>query len=148
MANDRWQKLPDAFSEFDRLQADMQRLFGLNSIFDNSGLFDRVRSTPIDVIEHEDDLVVYMNVPGVSLKDIDLSVASNVLTVKGERKQHDDAQKVHRDESWTGSFQRTISLPNSVDTDKIKADLKDGVLKIKIGKRAETKPKQIQVRAA
>ena len=85
--------------------------------------------------------------PGLEQKDIDVTIASNVLTIKGQRKNEWEEKrgKVYRKESWSGSFQRTLPLPTSVDGEKIKAELKDGILTITLPKREEAKPKQIAV---
>lgn len=138
------------FEEFDRLQAEMGRLFNFANFPDGEGLFDRASSPPIDVVETQEEYVVYADLPGLDRKDIDLSIASNVLTLSGERKEktEGDKRRFFREESWTGSFRRTISLPNTIDPEKVSAELKDGVLAVRIGKRAEVKPRQITVRVA
>jgi HSP20 family protein len=84
----------------------------------------------------------------VELKDLDLSIANNVLTIKGQKKDERESKdaKVYRQESWAGSFQRTLSLPNTVDPEKIEAVMKDGVLTVVLPKKEEVKPKQITVK--
>jgi HSP20 family protein len=103
----------------------------------------------VDVVDTSDAVKVYCDIPGVSKDDIDLSVASNVLTIKGEKKEASEKekneQKSYRDETWAGSFQRTISLPDSVDPQNVEATMKNGVLTITFGKREEVKPRQIEV---
>ena len=138
------------FDEFDRLQSEMGRLFNLFNLPDGQGLFDGQGSPAIDVVETQDEYVVLADLPGVEDKDIELSIASNVLTLSGEKAKKDgeDKRRFYREESWTGSFRRTISLPNAVDPDKVSAELKDGVLSVRIGKKAALKPRQIAVRAA
>ena len=147
MAQTKWGStvLPDPFAEFDRLQSELSNLFGLRTAPEYSGLFDRYVSPPVDVIDSAEELLVIVNVPGMEQKDVELSIASNILTIKGEKKQPEQKRRVMRDDIWTGTFQRTLSLPNTVDTEKVRADLKDGVLRISIGKRAEVKPRQIAV---
>jgi HSP20 family protein len=147
-----WKKNPPAnpFEEFDRLQSEMGRLFSFVNFPDGEGLFDGTSSPPIDVLETQDDYVVIADLPGLEQKDIELSIASNVLSMSGEKKQKadDDKRRFFREESWTGNFRRTISLPNTVDPEKVSAELKDGVLCVKIGKKAEVKPRQIAVNVA
>lgn len=147
MALVKWGRtnLPDPFVEFDRLQDEMSRLFGLVNGPGYSGLFDRSTSPAIDVQEDDDGVTVWCDVPGVAAKDLEVNLAANVLTIKGERRPTQDERKVIRDEAWTGQFQRTLSLPQTVDPDKVDARLADGVLQLKIGKRAETKPRQIEI---
>lgn len=146
MALMRWsrQDLLDPFAEFDRLQEDLGRLFGVVSRSDYSGLFDR-SSLAVDILDEGERLTVSCNLPGVDKKDVELTVADQVLSIKGERKAGNPKKKEYRDESWTGSFQRTIALPQGVDTDKVKAELSDGVLRIKLEKKAQAKPRQISV---
>ncbi len=138
------------FEEFDRLQAEMGKLFNLINLPDGEGLFDRASSPAIDVVETQDEYIVFADLPGLERKDIELSIASNVLSLSGEKKDKkaEDKRRYFREESWTGSFRRTISLPNGVDPEKVQAELKDGVLSVRIGKRAELKPKQIEVKVA
>ena len=136
------------FEEFDRLQSEMGRLFSLANLPDGEGLFDGRSAPPIDVLETQDDFLVLADLPGMEQKDIELSIASNVLSLSGERKQkaEDGKRRFFREESWTGNFRRTISLPNTVDPEKISAELRDGVLAVRIGKKAEDKPRQIAVK--
>ncbi len=92
-----------------------------------------------------------VDLPGVEMKDIEVSIASNVLTVKGEKKEPgvkspSGERRYYRREIWTGSFQRTLTLPTSVDPDRANAEFKNGVLVLTIGKRPELRPRQIAVR--
>ena len=86
-------------------------------------------------------------VPGVDPKDVDILVENNVLTLRGERKFDEDVKKesYHRVERSYGTFTRSFTLPNVVDTDKIKAEHKDGVLRVTLPKKEEAKPRQIQI---
>ncbi len=146
---------PEAQREFDstnffrRFQDDWDRYFGWKSFPEISGLFDRSDSPAVDVVETEDGCTVWADVPGLDRKDIELSIAANVLTIKGEKKSsakvNKDKDRLYRDETWTGSFQRSLSLPDSVDPDKVSAEFRDGVLKVTVGKKAEHKPRQIPV---
>jgi len=147
MAQLRWgsSRLPEAFAEFELLRGELGRLFGLDRWADSGGLLDRAASLPIDVIDKAEELVVLANIPGIERKDIDLSLAANILTIKGEKRPAEGKKRVFREETWAGSFQRTLALPDSVDSDKVQAELRDGVLRVVIGKRAELKPRQIAV---
>jgi HSP20 family protein len=150
MAMLQWRQGFDPLQELERLQQEINTLFDTEQGEQNTGLFDRTVSPAIDVLETDEDFKVVCNLPGVEDKDIDVSVADNVLTIKGEKKQHnpDENAKVYRREDWSGSFQRTLSLPRSVDAEKIDAELKDGVLQLTMPKREEVKPRQIDVKVS
>jgi HSP20 family protein len=113
----------------------------------NVGLFDRTASPEIDVVETEDNYQVYCDLPGVEEKDIDISLAANVLTIKGEKRppERQVEAKVYRREDWAGTFQRTLSLPKTVEPDSVEARLKDGVLTVTLAKRAEAKTRKIDI---
>jgi HSP20 family protein len=91
--------------------------------------------------------VLTAELPGVDPKDVDIRVENNVLTLRGERKWSNDIQResYHRVERSYGSFTRSFTLPNVIDTEKIKADFKDGMLKLVLPKKEEAKPKQISI---
>jgi len=149
MAREKWDEvsLPGAFEELNRLQDEVNRLFGLSFFPDSAGLFDRTVAPPVDVLETKNEIVLTADLPGMERKDIALTLAANVLTLKGEKKEEKggEKRKTFRDDTWSGNFQRTISLPNSVDPDKVEAEFRDGVLRVVIGKKAEHKPRQITV---
>ena len=138
----------DPFRELRVLQNEINDLFNFDRSPGTAGLFDRSFSPALDVTESEDAFTVRAELPGLSEKDIDVSIASNVLTLRGEKKEDKERKtgKVYRRETWSGSFQRTLSLPLSVDAGNVKADLKDGVLTLVLPKREEAKPKQITVK--
>jgi HSP20 family protein len=141
-----WRRGIDPVGELDRLQNEINRLFDYDNGA-NGGLLDRAVSPALDVVEDDDTFTVYMDLPGVEEKNIDVSIASNVLTIKGTKELPELGEdvKVYRQEEWEGSFQRTLSLPHSVDTQKVQAQMKNGVLTVTLPKREETKPKQIKV---
>jgi HSP20 family protein len=104
-------------------------------------------SPAVDIYETEHELVVKADVPDVDEKDLDVRVENNILTIHGERKFE---KKVNEDnylrvERAYGSFSRSFSLANTVNTDAIKAEYRNGVLTLTIPKREEAKPKQIKV---
>ena len=101
----------------------------------------------VDVYEDEHNVTLKIEVPGIDEKDIDVRVENNTLTVHGERKfeKEEKEENYHRVERQYGSFSRTFTLPNTVDTESVSADYEKGVLKIKLAKKAEAKPKQIKV---
>lgn len=144
----RWRNsnLPEPMDEFDRLQDEINKLFDW-TYPSNRGLFDRSLSPAVDVVETSDEIVLTCDLPGVKKDDLDLSISRNVITIKGEKKgeQKKEGAKTFRKETWSGSFQRTLSLPETVDPDKVEASMKEGVLTVKIAKREEVKPRQISV---
>ena len=102
---------------------------------------------PVDVYEDEHNITLKIDVPGIDEKDIDVSIANNTLTVRGERKfdKEEKEENFHRIERIYGSFTRSFTLPNTVDLEQVSAHYNKGVLKIRLAKKAEAKPKQIKV---
>jgi len=147
MALIRWYDKGPAES-FDWLQRQINELFDLPRSAENQGVFDRTSSPAVDVIEHSDRFVVECDLPGIDKQDLDITMASEVLTIKGEKKpqRSADKAKVYKNEAWTGSFQRTISLPAGVDPDKVEAAYKDGVLSVTIPKKEEAKARRIELK--
>ncbi len=139
----RW----DPFRDINQLQGGLNRLFqdynrGSDELT-TSGSF----VPAVDVYDDEHNLVLKMEVPGVDQKDIDIRLENNTLTVRGERnfEKEEKEENFHRIERRYGTFSRSFTLPNSVDTEKVNANYENGVLKISLAKRAEAKPKQIKV---
>jgi HSP20 family protein len=101
----------------------------------------------VDIYEDEHNVTVKMEVPGIDQKDIDVRLENNTLTVRGERKFDKDEKEenFHRIERRYGSFYRSFALPNTLDAEKVQADYDNGVLRIRLAKKAEAKPKQIKV---
>ena len=101
----------------------------------------------VDIYERGNDVILKAELPGLDPKDVDIRIENNVLTLKGERKfeQETKREDYHRVERSYGSFTRSFALPSTVDTTNVKAEYKDGVLRITLPKREEAKPKQIQV---
>lgn len=101
----------------------------------------------VDILETENDLILKMDVPEVELEDVDIRLENHTLTVKGERKFENlaDSRAYHRIERSYGSFARTFTLPDTVDTEKVRADYKNGVLSITLPKKEVAKPRTIRV---
>ena len=104
----------------------------------------------VDIYETEHELVVKADLPDIDEKDLDVQVENNILTIRGERKfdrtvKEDNYLRLERS---YGSFSRSFSLANTVNTDAIKAEYRDGVLTLTIPKREDSKPKQIKVTVA
>ena len=139
----RW----DPFREFSTLQDRMNRLFRDNYGDREEALTTSSFAPPVDVYEDEHQVTLSIEVPGIDEKDIDVRVENNVLTVHGERKfeKEQKEENFRRVERQYGSFTRSFTLPNTVDTEGIQAGYSKGILKIQLAKKAEAKPKQIKV---
>ncbi len=101
----------------------------------------------VDIYEKDGNIVLKAELPGVDPKDVDVRVENNLLTLRGERKFDNEVKRdqYHRVERSYGSFSRSFTLPNVVDTGNIKAEYRDGVLHMTLPKREESKPRQIQI---
>ena len=147
MAVVRWEPFRDLLT----LQERMNRMF--NESYRGRGASEDDWSLggswapAVDIYEHEGNIVLTAELPGVDPKDVDVRVENNVLTLRGERKWNTEVQRenYHRVERAYGSFTRSFTLPNVVDTTNIKADFKDGMLRLVLPKREEAKPKQISI---
>ena len=141
----RWDQ-PRACSSF--LQGPVNRLFEDNFTGDRSGHADLATSAPpVDIYETENELVVKADLPDLQEKDIDVRVENNTLTIRGERKFSKDVNEDNylRIERAYGSFTRSFSLPNTVSSESIRAEYRNGVLTLHMAKREESKPKQIKI---
>jgi HSP20 family protein len=140
----------DPIGELDRIRNEIDDMFDPSAgrfFSPGRGIFDREVSPALDVIERENDFLVAVDLPGVDQKDLDLTIADNVLTLKGEKRgSHETKEgKVFRKETWEGAFQRTVALPHGTDVEAIAAEMQDGVLRITLPKKEEAKPRQISV---
>ena len=101
----------------------------------------------MDIYETENELVVKADLPDLHEKDIDIRVTNNTLTIRGERKFEKDINEDNylRIERSYGSFTRSFSLPNTVNSENIRAEYRNGVLTLHMAKREESKPKQIKI---
>ncbi len=104
-------------------------------------------SPPVDILETENDLVLKADLPDLQLEDIDVRVENQTLSIKGERRFEKEASEkgYHRIERSYGTFVRSFAVPNSVDSDKVSADYKNGVLTVTLPKKENAKPKQVKV---
>jgi len=108
---------------------------------------NRPWSPAVDIYETENELVLKADLPEVSLKDIDVRVENQTLTIAGERKfeKKEDNKGFHRIERSYGQFVRSFAVPNSFDTDKIAAEFHNGVLTVSLPKKETAKPRQVKV---
>ena len=139
----------DPFRDLGVLQDRMMRLF------DDAGRGWRkdepaattTWSPSVDIYETDTEIVVKAELPGIERKDISLNLEKNVLTLRGERRFEKETKEenYHRIERNYGGFSRSFSIPATVDEEKIRAEYRDGVLRIALPKKEQVKPKQIQI---
>jgi HSP20 family protein len=148
MAIVRW----DPFRDLVTLQERMNRMFdesfrGTGRAGTEDWALGGAWAPVVDIYEQDGNIVLKAELPGVDPKQVDVRLENNTLTLSGERKvDHEVKQEnYHRVERSYGSFTRSFTLPSTVDQEKIKADYKDGVLKVTLPKREEAKPKQISI---
>jgi HSP20 family protein len=152
MAMERWR--PFGLSTTDRWEpfrvSDIQS--EVNRLFDNffgrpANATGRAWVPPVDMYATKDDLVLALELPGVSEKDVTVSITGDLLTVKGERRfetQGKEEEHLHVERTY-GKFERLVQLPMAVQADRVKATFRDGVLEIKLPKAEELKPKEIKI---
>jgi HSP20 family protein len=138
-------------SDLWNMQSEINHLF---DSFTQGGLQDdgsrglSMWTPAVDIIERADEFQVNVELAGVSKDDVKITLESNILTVRGEKKQEKEekGENVHRVERSYGSFQRSFELPTTVKNDKVDANYHDGILTITLPKAEEAKPKQIEVK--
>ncbi len=146
MALIRWEPV----RELNTLQSEMNRLF--NTLVDapsggNGGSTLRRWIPAMDLVETDEDFVLRADLPGLSEGDVNIELEDNVLTVSGERKSEHEERKegYYRVERSSGSFSRSLTLPEGVDPEKIKASFDRGVLEVRIPKPEERKPRKVAI---
>jgi HSP20 family protein len=140
------------------LNSTLDRMMSLNRVLDqafqgswNGDAGTRVWVPAFDVVEKRDAYVVVAELPGVSQSKIELSFEQNVLTIRGEKESRLDPSKdgelrVYAAERVAGAFERSIRLPEFVDSDKINAELRDGLLTVSIPKATAAQPRRIEIK--
>jgi HSP20 family protein len=142
----------DPLREIDSLQGEMNRLFdgffGRGNGSGNGTSRALSRWIPaMDLVEGGDDLVLRADLPGMSEDDVAIEIKDNVLTISGERKsEHEEkGESFYRAERAFGSFSRSLTLPDGVDPDAVKANFVNGVLEVRVPKPAERKPHRVAI---
>ena len=139
----------DPFRDMTTLRDKMNRLF--EDTFAQRGedkdMISSAWLPAVDIFESDQELVLTAEVPGIEEKDIEISLENNVLSIRGERKFEKETKEenYHRIERSYGTFYRSFTLPNYVDPEKINAVHENGVLKIRMGKKPELKPKKVKI---
>jgi len=108
-------------------------------------------SPAIDVLDRKDEMVLQADLPGLTEKDIEITVQDGVLTVRGQRKEEKvtkEGEEYYCCERWSGSFSRTLTLPPGINADKVSASFKNGVLEVHLPKAKEAEGKKIEIKAA
>jgi HSP20 family protein len=131
---------------FGQLRDELDRHF--TNLVDNLPNLNARTSPAVNVWEANDELFTELEVPGLTTDDLSISVVGRELTISGQRKPVTDEQVTfHRRERGTGEFTRVIRLPYDIDSARVEATLRDGVLQIKLPKAEAAKPRKIQVNA-
>jgi HSP20 family protein len=139
----------DPFRDLRTLQEEVNRLFSTNMTraFDDEGIGRGAWAPSVDIYENKDQIVLEAELPGMKQEDFDLSIENNVITLRGERKfeKTDENDNYHRVERSYGAFTRSFTLPHTVSAEGATAEYNNGVLRVTLPKREETKARRIQV---
>src|SRR5687767_6293248 len=142
----------DPFRDLRTLQEEVNRLFSTNltRAFGDEGIGRGAWAPSVDIYENKDQIVLEAELPGMKQEDFDLSIENNVITLRGERKfeRADETDNYHRVERSYGSFTRSFTLPQTVSAEGATAEYNNGVLRVTLPKREETKARRIQVTGA
>jgi HSP20 family protein len=143
-----WSLAGDPFTEMDRLSAEMNRMFGRFGPTDG-GQMPAVTYPAVDMWQDDSYLYVEAEMPGIQIGDLEIYVtAGDQLTIRGERKPPTvEGGAWHRQERGYGKFSRLVTLPCDAKTEEVEADLKDGVLTIKLSKSEAAKPRRLAIKA-
>jgi len=139
----------DPFRDLRSLQEEVNRLFSTNltRAFGDEGIGRGAWAPSVDIYESKDQIVLEAELPGMKQEDFDLSIENNVITLRGERKfeKTDEADNYHRVERSYGAFTRSFTLPQTVSAEGAVAEYNNGVLRVTLPKREETKARRIQI---
>lgn len=144
MALIRWEPA----RELNSLQSEMNRLF--NTFFDvppANGASVRRWAPAMDLVETEDHFILRADLPGLTEGDVSIELEDNVLTLSGERSSEDEERRegYYRVERATGTFSRSLTLPEGVEPDGVEASFEHGVLEIRVPKPEERKPRKVSI---
>lgn len=143
-------KVLSPFSEMERMMEDFfRRPFSMfPSMWPKMGFAEEELSPAVDIFEQEDSVVVKAELPGMKKEDISVELNDGFLRIAGEKKREEKIERkdYYRMERSVGSFERRISLPAGIETEKTKASFKDGMLEITIPKTEEAKKKERKVK--
>lgn len=145
MAIVRWEPFRDTVAS----QENFNRLFSeqFGRFFGEGETGARTWTPAVDIFETDQNLVLKAELPGFDPKDVEVRIEDGTLYLKGERKFENETkqQNYHRIERSYGTFSRTFTVPNSINSDNVKAEYRDGVLTLTLPKREEAKPKTVKI---
>jgi HSP20 family protein len=140
----------DPFRDLRTLQEEVNRLFSTNltRAFGDEGIGRGAWAPSVDIYENKDQIVLEAELPGMKQEEFDLSIENNVITLRGERKfdKTDETDSYHRVERSYGAFTRSFTLPQTVSAESATAEYTNGVLRVTLPKREETKARRIEVK--
>lgn len=140
----------DPFRDLRTLQEEVNRLFSTNLTrsFGEEGIGRGAWSPSVDIFENKDQIVLEAELPGMSKEDFDLSIENNVITLRGERhfEKKDEGDNYHRVERSYGAFTRSFTLPQTVSSEGATAEYQNGVLRVTLPKREDTKARRIEIK--
>ncbi len=139
----------DPFRDLRSLQEEVNRLFSnnLSHSFADEGIGRGAWAPNVDIYENKDQIVLEAELPGMNREDFDLTFENNVITLRGERRfeKKDESDNYHRVEGAYGSFIRSFTLPQTVSAEGATAEYQNGVLRVTLPKREETKARRIEI---
>ena len=139
----------DPFRDLRTLQEEVNRLFSTNMTraFGDEGIGRGAWNPSVDIYENKDQIVLEAELPGMKQEDFELTVENSVITLRGERRfeKFDDADNYHRVERSYGAFTRSFTLPQTVSAEGAIAEYQNGVLRVTLPKREETKSRRIEI---
>lgn len=136
--------LPSVFEDLSGLQEAIDRAF--NTSFFDSATSSRGVYPPVNIFKKDGDMVLVAELPGVKKRDLNIEVKGDIIRLSGERTiEYDENSSYHRVERKPLKFDRTLKLPINVQTDKVKAEYKEGILVLSLPRAEKDKPKQITI---
>jgi HSP20 family protein len=150
MAILRWRDQTDPIGGLDDLRTAVDQVFGNYMARPGRMRLYRGVFPLLNITENEDNLSLTAELPGINPNEIDISATAGSISLRGERKESSASEEVnyHQREREFGTFRRVIDLPTRIDTDKINASYKNGILTVVLPKAEEVKPKQIQIKTS
>lgn len=137
------------FDEFNQLRREMDQVFNSWGTPTSIRAVTRGSFPAVNIGVSPEAVDVYVMVPGVDSDSLDVSIQQNLLTISGDRTvepPQDENTNVHLQERFSGTFKRTINLPDDVDPERVEANSQDGVLRVTVHRREEAKPRQIEIK--
>ena len=143
--------VPERRSSIERMRGELDRLFDnfFDGFLSDWGILPTTTtwSPRVEMVDKGDNIVVNAELPGVNPKDVDIKVTSDGVTIRGETKKEEETKEedYYRCERFYGKFSRSLSLPVGIDTSKVKASYRDGILRLVLPKVEKEKEKSIKV---